>query len=133
MLISLTDIKVMFGEKTVLKDITASVTEDSRIGVVGVNGAGKTTLLNVIAGEQETEEGNLYVSSTAEIGYLKQNSGLESGNSIMDEMRSVFAEVLSAEKKMRELEGTLTVSGVGGQPLRVLRAAGADKRLTITE
>lgn len=108
MLISLTDIKVMFGEKTVLKDITASVTEDSRIGVVGVNGAGKTTLLNVIAGEQETEEGNLYVSSTAEIGYLKQNSGLESGNSIMDEMRSVFAEVLSAEKKMRELEHAIS-------------------------
>ena len=46
---------------------------------------------------------------------------------------SGIALIFRAERKMRELDGTLTVSGVGGQPLRVLKAAGADKRLAITE
>ena len=46
---------------------------------------------------------------------------------------SGIALILRAEKKLRELEGTLCLTGVPEQPLRVLRAAGADKRLTITD
>ncbi len=53
------------------------------------------------------------------------------GLSFMDS--SGIALILRAEKKLRELEGQLILSGVQEQPLRVLRAAGADKRLTITE
>ncbi len=53
------------------------------------------------------------------------------GLSFMDS--SGIALILRAEKKMRELEGRLILSGVQEQPMRVLRAAGADKRLTITE
>ena len=46
---------------------------------------------------------------------------------------SGIALILRAEKKMRELEGTLSLSGVQEQPLRVLRAAGVHRHLTITE
>ncbi len=53
------------------------------------------------------------------------------GVSFMDS--SGIALILRAEKKMRELEGFLFLSGVPEQPMRVLRAAGADRRLTITE
>ncbi len=53
------------------------------------------------------------------------------GLSFMDS--SGIALLLRAEKKMRQLEGCLRVTGVREQPLRVLKAAGADKRLGITE
>ena len=53
------------------------------------------------------------------------------GLSFMDS--SGIALILRSEKKLRELEGSLCLTGVGEQPLRVLRAAGADKRVTITE
>ena len=44
---------------------------------------------------------------------------------------SGIALILRAERKMRELEGELSLEGVQEQPLRVLRAAGTDKRLII--
>ena len=53
------------------------------------------------------------------------------GVSFMDS--SGIALILRAEKKLKELEGSLCLTGVGEQPLRVLRAAGADKRVTISE
>jgi stage II sporulation protein AA (anti-sigma F factor antagonist) len=46
---------------------------------------------------------------------------------------SGIALILRAEKKMKELDGNLCLSGIPEQPLRVLRAAGADKRLIITD
>ena len=53
------------------------------------------------------------------------------GLSFMDS--SGIALFLRADKKMRELEGGFSLSSVPKQPLRVLKAAGADKRITITE
>ena len=76
MLLSMQDIGVSFAGNTILEHITASVQEDSRIGLIGANGAGKSTLLNMITGALENEWGEISRKPMLNIGYLRQNSGL---------------------------------------------------------
>ena len=57
MLISLNGVSKGFLDKTVLKNISLSVNNNDRIGLLGINGVGKTTLLNVISGNMECDDG----------------------------------------------------------------------------
>ena len=109
MLVSLQDVGVSFGSTVIFNGVTAQVQENSRIGLIGANGAGKSTLLNVICGSQEYETGALDRKSGLNAGYLRQNSGLSTGNTIEEEMRSVFAPVLHARDEMDRLH--LEMSG----------------------
>lgn len=92
-----------FGDQEIFRDVTARIHDGDRIGLVGPNGTGKSTLISVLLGEQPADEGSIQRRSGARIGYLKQNSGLEAENSIIDEMRSVFREALAAQKRMNSL------------------------------
>ena len=103
MLVSLQDVGVSFGSTVIFNGVTAQVQENSRIGLIGANGAGKSTLLNVICGSQEYETGALDRKSGLNVGYLRQNSGLTSGNTIEEEMRLVFAPVLKAKEEMERI------------------------------
>jgi ATP-binding cassette subfamily F protein 3 len=97
-------ISLSFGINTVLKDITFKVEENDKIGIVGVNGAGKSTLLKVIAGILQADSGNIYISKNTRLGYLEQNSGLESSNSLWDEVLSVYKKLMDAEERLKALE-----------------------------
>ena len=103
MLISLQDAEISFGGTTVLTGINGDVQDNSRIGLIGANGAGKSTLLNMICGKLETEKGIISRKSGLQIGYLQQNSGLQSGNTIKEEMRSVFAPLLKAKEELDDI------------------------------
>ena len=100
MLISVENLNKNFGEKQILKNINMTIEERGRYGLIGVNGAGKSTLLNIITGGLDFESGEVHKSSDLSLGYLKQNNGLERENSIIDEMKSVFSDVLDAQKDM---------------------------------
>ena len=104
MLVSIENISKSFGEETVLKNIKMTINEKGRYGLIGVNGAGKSTLLKIITDELSFEEGNLVKKPGLSLGYLAQNNGLERNSSIIEEMRTVFSDVLSAEEDMRALE-----------------------------
>jgi len=89
---------------TVLKDISFSIHEGDKVGIVGVNGAGKSTLLNIINGEIQCDSGTINISKNKKIGFLHQNTGLDSENAIFDEMLSVFDELVKKEIRLKELE-----------------------------
>lgn len=108
MLVSLQDVGVSFGSTVIFEGVTAQVQENSRIGLIGANGAGKSTLLNVICGSQDYETGSLDRKSGLNVGYLRQNSGLTSGNTIEEEMRLVFAPVLKAKEEMERIRVELS-------------------------
>lgn len=107
MLLQVNGVSKHYGTTVVLSNISLQIQERDRIGLVGANGAGKSTLLRIIAGEMSADEGDIFRSKEARIGYLAQNSGLQSDRSIRDELMSVFAHLLDTERELRELEAQM--------------------------
>ncbi len=104
MLITIDSLNKSFGQDEILKNISLTINEKCRYGLIGVNGAGKSTLLKIIMGTLNYDSGELVKKPDLKIGYLEQNNGLERESSIIDEMRKVFDDVFEAEKTMRRLE-----------------------------
>ncbi|RAV13850.1 ABC-F family ATP-binding cassette domain-containing protein [Paenibacillus contaminans] len=104
MLLQASNISKSYGVRTILSQISLQIQERERIGLVGVNGAGKSTLLQIIAGEMSYDGGDIFKAKETKVGYLAQNSGLRSDKTIIEEMRIVFAELLSVEQELRLME-----------------------------
>ncbi|MFF2886613.1 ABC-F family ATP-binding cassette domain-containing protein [Paenibacillus sp. NPDC057967] len=104
MLLQVSNISKSYGVTAILSHISMQVLEKERIGLVGVNGAGKSTLLKIIAGEMSADSGDIHKAKELRLGYLAQNSGLQSERTIIEEMRAVFAHLIEAEQELRELE-----------------------------
>lgn len=100
----LNHITKFFGADLILSNIKLEVHNRDRIAIVGRNGAGKSTLLKIMAGELSYDDGEIYMPKDVTIGYLAQNTGLESNLSIWDEMEKVFAHIKKIEKELRMLE-----------------------------
>lgn len=104
MLLQVTGITKSYGIEPVLDGINLQILERERIGLVGVNGAGKSTLLKIIAGEISYDSGQIFKAKETSIGYLAQNSGLNSDRSIWAEMMLVFTPLIEAERELRQME-----------------------------
>ncbi len=104
MLIVLDKLGKTFGEKVVLKDISAKVEQGDRIGIVGENGAGKTTLLKILTGEYQDYEGEFSLARNTRLGYLEQNAVIDGTLDVYGAMREAFAPVLDAMARMEMLE-----------------------------
>lgn len=104
MLLQASNLCKNYGVRPVLTNISLQISERERIGLVGVNGAGKSTLLQILAGELSYDSGELFKSKEARIGYLAQNSGLNSERTLYEELRTVFSHLLELEQELRELE-----------------------------
>lgn len=100
-------IEKSYGVETILQDISLQIQTGERVGLVGVNGAGKSTLLKILAGELSCDSGIVRIPKDVTLGYLAQNSGLESDRSIWDEMLSVFAHLQQEEQELRGLEAKM--------------------------
>lgn len=96
-----------FGADVLFHDINLQIQEHGRTALVGRNGAGKTTLLKMIAGITSPDEGTISKSKDLTIGYLAQDQGLDSQNSIWAELDLVFAPLHKMEKQIHQLENQL--------------------------
>ncbi len=108
MLVTLDSISKTFLDKPVLKNISLTVNEHDRIGLLGVNGIGKSTLLNIIAGRLSFDEGTISSKPSLKIGYLKQNEALNSSNTLKEEIEDALKEVFETRRKIEEI--TLKIS-----------------------
>lgn len=97
-----------FGAKCVLEDVSFTLQAGQRIGLVGVNGSGKSTLLRILTGELEPDGGELSVQKGSKIGYLAQQYRPQPGRTVYQETEAVFEPVFALEKKMAELEKTMS-------------------------
>lgn len=109
MIIDMNGISKSFGAKTVLTNIDLKIEDRDRIGLIGENGAGKSTLLNIIIGDLEYDTGTFAKGTGKKIGFLRQDSGLSLGGTIISEMRSVFESVLKTEERISELEHHMSI------------------------
>ncbi|EAW7078449.1 ABC-F family ATP-binding cassette domain-containing protein [Listeria monocytogenes] len=103
-LLQVQQISKFFGAEVILDNIKLEVKTGDRIALVGRNGAGKSTLLKIIAGKMSYDGGTISKPKSVEIGYLAQNTGLESSKTIWDEMLSVFDSLRKMESDLRKME-----------------------------
>ncbi|MCM1132554.1 MAG: ABC-F family ATP-binding cassette domain-containing protein [Ruminococcus flavefaciens] len=105
MLVSLNNINKFFNGNQILKNVSLTIDENDKIGLVGNNGCGKSTLLKILTGNIEAEKDSVIsLASKTTIGYLEQMGGLDSENTVMDEMQKVFEPIHRAIGRLREIE-----------------------------
>ncbi len=93
-----------FGVNAVLKDVSFTIQQGDRIGLVGVNGCGKSTLMRIIAGLDTPDGGEISIVRGTRIGYLAQQDMVTSGASVWRELEKVYDPVFDMEKRLRQLE-----------------------------
>ncbi|MDE5766883.1 MAG: ATP-binding cassette domain-containing protein [Clostridia bacterium] len=120
MLINFSSVGFGYGDNLIFSQVCFAVNEGERVGLVGENGAGKTTLIKLLLGELLPDEGEIIKKSGIRIGYLEQNGGYDSANTVYGEMREVFKEELAAVEKLAELSAELAACEYGGKEYSAL-------------
>ena len=122
MLISAENLSFGFAGAPLLENISFTLSEGDRVGLIGPNGEGKTTLIRLILSELEPESGALFKKNGCRIGYLAQTGGYDSENTAFEEMRSVFREDIRAIDALRETEAKIARAEEGSAEYRALSA-----------
>lgn len=95
--------KKYFGEVRLYDNLNFHIDEGQRCGLVGSNGAGKTSLFKIITGEMQLDEGDVFISPSVSVGYLKQNIDYTSDKTVYDEVMAVFAPLIEKELSLEQI------------------------------
>lgn len=98
------DLEQRFGGNTIFSNISFSVPDNARIGLVGPNGAGKTTLLKIMTGQQEATSGQFTINKGLKVGYIAQENALDEDKTIWDEMLTVFDNLIEKNKRITKMQ-----------------------------
>jgi ATP-binding cassette, subfamily F, member 3 len=120
-LLQVNQLSKYFGADIILSNIKLEIQTRDRIALVGRNGAGKSTLLKIISGQMNHDSGDIIKPKEVTIGYLAQNTGLESELSIWEEMLTVFTPLQKMEKELRQLEERMSSPSVLDNPVQYER------------
>ena len=96
-----------FGAEEIISGAKLEVQHRDRVALVGRNGAGKSTLLKIIAGEMSYDSGDLIMPKDLTIGYLEQQTDLNSDATVWQEMMKIFDHFRDQEAKLRKLEAAM--------------------------
>ena len=100
-LLSVSDIKKIYGEKVIFDDIALSIDSSEKIGIIGVNGTGKSSLLKIMAGLEVPDQGEVITSNELVIEYLPQNPYFDENSTVLEQ---VFKGTSPIMKVLREYE-----------------------------
>lgn len=103
-MLTIENLQKSYGDKILFKDLTCTITEQDRIGLIGVNGTGKSSFLKVIAGLDSSESGSIQAPKDYRIEYLPQEVSLDPNLSVIEQIYYGDAMIM---KVMREYESTL--------------------------
>ncbi len=121
-MLSCNNVTKSFGVETILEDISFSISEGDKVGIVGVNGTGKTTLFKIITGIYGYDSGEIYTSKDCRMGYLEQNTNFHSDKTIYEEVLKVFSDLIASEIELRDMEHKIAeLSKLEGSPTSELK------------
>lgn len=123
MLVTLNDVTIKYVDKKILNQVSFTINETDKIGVVGVNGTGKSTLLKVIINEISPDSGNIYRKSGLKLAYLPQEPFFENNASIFE-----VAKKLSTAENEYEIKSILSKFGLEEYDKKVKNLSGGEKR-----
>ncbi len=120
MLLSLENVTFGYTNAPVLEDVSFTLHENERVGLVGGNGEGKTTLIKLMLGELSPDSGSVAVKNGIRIGYLEQDGSQIAGSTVYSAMLEVFARDFELINAMRETETKM--ADATEQELKILSA-----------
>lgn len=109
-IVSASNLGQSFGAFDVFRDISVSIANDGKVGLVGPNGIGKTTLLLLLAGLAKPASGTVHRAKGSQLGYLPQEAArafAEQEHTVYEEMLTVFESLRREEDRLREMEARM--------------------------
>ena len=107
--ISVQNLSLSFGEKTLFDNVSFDVYEKDKIGFVGANGVGKTSLFKIITGEYSPTSGATFLGKNVKLGYMEQHTCSEN-KTVYEELIGVFDDLIKLEKELDDISSQLTVN-----------------------
>lgn len=105
-ILSVEHLSKSYGDKVLFQDISFTIGEKERIGLIGVNGTGKSTLLKIVAGKDVADEGEISAPNDYSIAYLPQEPELMGDRTVLDQIFQSEAEVI---RLLKEYEATVSL------------------------
>ena len=90
--------------ENLLEGLSFEIQEGECVAILGRNGCGKTTLFNILTGQMDYDDGDVYVNPNKRLGLISQIPKFPVGYTVEDVLRSAYADVMSFKRKMEELE-----------------------------
>lgn len=101
--LSCNDVSKAYVVDNIIENISFTVNDNEKVGLIGLNGAGKTTLFNILTENLEPDTGEIFKAKGKRLGYLKQNTAIDTDRSIMDEMLTIYDDIIKLEEEIHKL------------------------------
>lgn len=109
-----------FLSENILENVTFSISDRDKVGIVGDNGSGKTTLFNLLIKDLSADSGDINFAKNINLSILKQNISYTSDKSVYEECLEVFEKIILLEKEIRELEIEMENKDLSEEEIRKL-------------
>lgn len=125
-IINIEHISKIYGEKVIFDDVSCGIHEGEKIGIIGINGTGKTTLLRMIAGEEETDGGQIIKKNGIRIAYLSQHPDFPKDAAVSSYAFAGISETDWTAKS--EVKSALNKLGITDYEARIHELSGGQKK-----
>jgi ATP-binding cassette subfamily F protein 3 len=112
-MLALDKVSKFYGGRAIFENVSWSMPDEARVGLVGLNGAGKTTLLRMIAEVIPVDSGRITRPQRSSVGYLPQDAPEMGGRPVLEEALSGLSEMLELDRRRVELEEILATHHSG--------------------
>ena len=106
-----------FGDRQLFTDLSLTLAEGDRVGLLGRNGCGKSSLLRILAGLDPPDEGTRVARRDLKLGYLEQEPHMDPTKTLREVVREGFAERAQVQSRLARLHEEFEVAGEAPQGL----------------
>ena len=108
----LDNVTLYFGAQIIFEDLSWEIYHDARIGLVGPNGVGKSSILRLLAGENESNKGGVFITRGIRVGYLPQEPQFDLTHTVIEEALDASPTLAALEHEMERLNAQMADPGV---------------------
>lgn len=130
-LLDIQNVSKRFGERVLFEDISFSIGEGQRVGLIAQNGTGKTTLLSMLTGDENCDSGAIIYRNGIKVGYLRQEPKFPEGASVLEACFHGVDFDDDAQLKAKQILTQLRIKDLN-QPIAQL-SGGQQKRVALAQ